>query len=120
MALSKKPKKTDNLLDYIPRRNPLLEWRQTGEGRVQLTVHRTGMLNWVSQKLFKAPESSTVDLDEYGSFLWLRIDGERTVEELARQLKEQYGEQAEPLYERLVQYMKILKNNKFIELYHSL
>ncbi|MFO7729520.1 MAG: PqqD family protein [Spirochaetia bacterium] len=110
-------KKNDgNLLDYVPRRNPLLEWRQTEEGAVQITVCRTGVLNWISQALFKAPKKSTVNLDKYGSFIWLYIDGERTVEQLARQLKEQYGEEAEPLYERLVQYMRILKNNKFIEL----
>lgn len=114
MALSKKH--DGNLLDYIPRRNPLLEWRRTEKGTVQVFVYRTGMLNWLSQVLFKAPKCSTVDLEEYGSFLWLCMDGERTVEQLARQLKEQYGEEAEPLYERMVQYIKILKNNKFIEL----
>jgi hypothetical protein len=115
-----KRKHEGNLLDYVPRRNPLLEWRQKEDGIVQLTVRRTGVLNRLSQKLFKAPESSTIDLDAFGSFLWLRINGERTVEELAAALKERYGEQAEPLYERLVQYMKILKNNKFIELHPQL
>jgi hypothetical protein len=114
--MSRIKKNEGNLLDYVPRRNPLLDWRTREDGNVQLKVHRTGVLNWVSQKFFKAPESSTIDLDDFGSFLWLRINGDRNVQELARLLKERYGDQAEPLYERLVQYMRILKNNKFIEL----
>ena len=48
------------------------------------------------------------------SFLWKRINGERTVGQLAQQLKEQFGDQAEPLYDRLVKYMQILRNNEFI------
>ena len=47
-------------------------------------------------------------------FLWKRINGERTVGQLAQQLKEQFGDQAEPLYDRLVKYMQILHNNEFI------
>ena len=43
-----------------------------------------------------------------------RINGERTVGQLAQQLKEQFGDQAEPLYDRLVKYMQILRNNEFI------
>ena len=30
------------------------------------------------------------------------------------ELKEAYGERAEPLYDRLVKYMQILHNNRFI------
>ena len=33
---------------------------------------------------------------------------------LARKMKEQFGEKAGPLYDRLVKYMQILHNNEFI------
>ena len=33
---------------------------------------------------------------------------------LCQELKEAYGEKAEPLYDRLVKYMQILRNNRFI------
>lgn len=44
----------------------------------------------------------------------MRIDGVKTVGQLALELKEAYGERAEPLYDRLVKYMQILHNNRFI------
>ena len=49
-----------------------------------------------------------------GSFLWKQIDGEKTVGQLADALKAQFGKDAEPLYDRLVKYMQILRNNRFI------
>ena len=52
--------------------------------------------------------------EKRNGFLWKRINGERTVGQLAQQLKEQFGDQAEPLYDRLVKYMQILRNNEFI------
>ena len=37
-----------------------------------------------------------------------------TVEELAQLVHEEFGEKAEPLYDRLVKYLQILHNNGFI------
>lgn len=50
-----------------------------------------------------------------GNFVWPLIDGTRTVYEIAQLVKEEFGEKAEPLYERLVQYIQNLENYGFIE-----
>ena len=63
---------------------------------------------------FNRPRISHIDLDEMGSFLFRQMDGQRTVGQLAELLHAEFGERAEPLYDRLVQYMKILHNNDFI------
>ena len=63
---------------------------------------------------FTPPRVSHIKLDEYGSFLWKEIDGKRTVGDLALRMKAQFGAGAEPLYDRLVKYMQILRNNQFI------
>ena len=34
--------------------------------------------------------------------------------ELSQRMKAQFGDGAEPLYDRLVKYMQILRNNEFI------
>ncbi len=51
-----------------------------------------------------------------GSFIWKQIDGKKTIYEIALLVKDRYQEEAEPLYDRLIQYINILKNNKFIDL----
>ena len=55
-----------------------------------------------------------IDLDEMGSFIFPLIDGERTVGQIAQLVRERFGADAEPLYERLAKYMQILRNNGFI------
>jgi hypothetical protein len=50
---------------------------------------------------FKIPLCKKIEFDEYASFVFLLIDGERTVSRLAELLDEKYGEAAHPLYERL-------------------
>ena len=49
-----------------------------------------------------------------GSFIWPLIDGKRTIYDIALLVKEKYGDKAEPLYNRLVQYMRNLEDYGFI------
>ena len=76
-------------------------------------VHR-GFYAWIAQKFFHRPRVSHIDLDAMGSFIFQRIDGQRTVGAIAELVKVEYGKKAEPLYERLIKYMQILHNNGFI------
>jgi len=55
-------------------------------------------------------------LDRVGSFVWIHIDGNRTIYDIARLIKDEFKDEVEPLYGRLIQYMNILKNNGFIDL----
>ena len=54
-------------------------------------------------------------LDEFGSFVWLSIDGKNTVFDIGGKVKEEFGEEAEPLYPRLIQFLNVLKEVKYIE-----
>ena len=76
-------------------------------------VHR-GFYDRIAQKFFHTPRVSHIALDEYGSFLWKEIDGVQSVGALAQRMKARFGDDAEPLYDRLVKYMQILHNNEFI------
>jgi hypothetical protein len=56
----------------------------------------------------KIPVYKRVKLDGFGSFIFLQIDGKRTVEEIGHLLDEKYGEEAHPLYERLLLFLNYI------------
>lgn len=84
-------------------------------GNVTLFQENKGVFHFLAQKILKKPKVSQIHLDEMGNFVWPLIDGTRTVYEIAQLVKEEFGEKAEPLYERLVQYIQNLENYGFIE-----
>ena len=112
--MAKKTK--ENYLDYVPVMNPQNTWDEK-DGKVTIHMVHRGFYDKLAQKFFHTPRVSHIDLDGYGSFLWKQIDGSKTVGALAEILRKEYGPQAEPLYDRLVKYMQILRNNRFIYFY---
>ncbi len=109
----KKQKTSVNYLELKPSRNPLIKWSEKN-GDVALELENKGVMNRIFQVLLKKPKISYIHLDEMGSFIWPVLDGEKTVQALGLEVKEKFGEKAEPLYERLIQYLKILESYKFI------
>ena len=103
-----------NYLDFIPVINPQNDWSADGDGTVTIHMVHRGFYAAVAQRFFHTPRVSHIRLDAYGSFLWKEIDGTKSVGDLAQGMKAQFGAQAEPLYDRLVKYMQILRNNRFI------
>lgn len=64
----------------------------------------------------RIPEVKKMELDDKISFVFKKIDGTNSIEELGNQLKAEYGEDAEPLYPRLLLMISHLeKNEKIIE-----
>ena len=106
--------KKENYLDYIPKKSNKIHWKEKEEGLIQLIVYRDSLLEKIIRKLFFTPDRYTIDLDRMGSFIWNHIDGEKSIYEISQLIKDEFKEEAEPLYERLIQYMNILKNNKLI------
>lgn len=106
--------KSGNYLDKVPMRKPFLTWETAEDGNIVLLVENKGFFHWMAQKLLKKPRISKIHLEEMGSFVWLHIDGERSIYEIGELLKKQFGEKAEPLYERLVPYMQSLVECSFI------
>lgn len=101
-------------MDYIPVCNPQYTWDADKKGIVTVHVVNKGFYNWIAQKVFKRPKTSHISLDKYGSFVWRQMDGVRNVHEISKLVSKQFGEEAEPLLPRLVQYIQILYQNKFI------
>ena len=107
-------KKKENYLDYIPAISPKHSWDADEDGKVTVHMVHRGFYAWIAQRFFHRPRVSHIALDTMGSFIFPRIDGEKTVGDIALLVKERFGDQAEPLYARLAKYMQILRNNGFI------
>jgi len=109
-------KKKNNFLEMVPKRVEKIKWIVLNDGKVQIVIDRNGFFDKLVRFFVKTPEVMRIDLDEYGSYVWKAIDGEKTIYEICEKLKEKFGEDVEPLYERFGTYINILKNNKFIEI----
>lgn len=103
-----------NYLDYIPVCAPEYSWRHDQQNRVIVEVENKGFYNCIAQKIFKRPRISHISLDEYGSFVWQQMDGQRTIYEIAGLVRQTFGPAAEPVAERLSQYFQVLYRNHFI------
>lgn len=109
--MAKKTK--ENYLDFVPAVNPRNTWDEQ-DGKVTIHMVHRGFYAAIAQKFFHTPRVSHIDLDAMGGFIFRQIDGRRTVADIAQLVKAEFGKDAEPLYDRLVKYMMILRNNGFI------
>lgn len=113
MRKKKQQKQVDkNYLDHIP----VIEkkWELSEDGLVEVTVENTGFYNSLAQKVFKKPRFSFIKLDKYGSFVWQQIDGEKSIYEIGKSLKNRHKEAGTQLYERLSAYFGILERNGYV------
>ena len=113
--MKKKEIISENFLERVPVPNRLLNWQTTDDGKVELFVENTGLFNRIAQKLFGKPEITHVHLDTVGSFVWPLLDGERNIIGIGKLVKKHFGEKAEPLYERLAEFFRILDSYHFVE-----
>ncbi len=113
--MKKKPQISENYLEKKPVKTAGLGWSVDEDGAVTLELENTGVMNRIAQKLIGKPKISYIHLDKMGDFIWPIIDGEKTISEIGTEVHKHFGDDAEPLYERLAQYFKILENYGFIE-----
>lgn len=111
----KKETVTGNYLDFIPVHRESCCYRMGDSGDVTILQENRGLFHWIAQKVFHRPRISQIHLDEMGNFIWPLMDGERTVYDIAMLVREEFGEKAEPLFQRFVQYVKNLESYGFVE-----
>ncbi len=116
--MSRKENKTGNVSENYLERRPVrpehIRWSTDEEGIVTLDIENTGVMNRIAQKLFRKPKVTHIHLDQMGSFVWPLMDGEKSIVNIGVFVKEHFGEEAEPLYERLVKFFQILDSYSFV------
>ena len=112
-------KSKKNFLDYVPKISESISFETKEDGSLMMIVRNEGFYNRIAQKFFKKSPVSEIELDEMGSFVIPLIDGNRSVYDIAALVKEHFGDKAEPLYPRIVKYMKILQSYNYISFKHA-
>lgn len=107
--------KTENLLDIVFRISPQTIYDVKENGLVVIKEKQDRKI----QKFFRKiggyiPEYRRIDLDTFSSFVFLQIDGHRTVREIGQILEKEYGDRVKPVYERLSVFLNAI-NNRYIE-----
>lgn len=113
MVFGKKKTKSLNFLELTPIR--VYEFRKREDGLVDVYVPRFSnpfakkyLLRYFKKPYFHA------NLDEYGSYLWEKIDGKLKVENLIEIMKERFGSKIEPAVERTLLFFSQLYQAGFI------
>lgn len=110
-----KKKSQENYLERCPVKPDRFTWSADENGIVTLDIENKGIMNRIFQKLLKKPKVTHIHLDEIGSFIWQLIDGERKIMDMGEPLEGQFGEKAQPTYERLAKFFQILESYNFVE-----
>lgn len=104
---------TDNLLERIPCRCAREVARREGRARVEFTRFRSGA-GRLFGRFFRASETIKLTLDEKSTAVWDLIDGRTDVRHIADEMGKRYGQDIEPLYDRLAELLAILEKNRLI------
>ncbi len=108
-----KENKEVNLLELIPIRN--IQWKSDDQGKVILLKPKFKnkfLVKYILPRM-KRPFYK-VKLDKMGSFFWKNCDGEKNVKEIARLHREKFGDDAEPVLDRVSLFVQDLDRNHFI------
>jgi hypothetical protein len=104
-----------NLLDLKPTR--LVECERSAEDRAILLRPK---FTWKPLAKLLQPRLPRpyfkVHLDDIGTFVWDRIDGQTTVGAIADAAREHFGDKIEPVHERLKSFLYQLESGEFIKI----
>ena len=100
-------------MDYVPVKNPKVEYETAENGRVTVFIEWKGFHNRIAQKFFHRPRVSDVKMDELGSFVWLAIDDHKDVHQLSKEFDERFPKKEKSLA-RLIKFLEIVRDNDMI------
>lgn len=108
-----KKKDSKNYLDFVPEKNPEIEYEADEDGIITVLIKWKGFYHKIAQKLFRRPRVSDIRLDELGSFVWNAVDGKKDVHQISKELEQQFPKMEKPV-PRLIKYLEILHDNHLI------
>lgn len=104
-----------NLLEMYPA--PAIRWEQAEDGLITLFTARFSN-KWMVKHVLPRMKNQDlqIHLDEFGSWVWQQIDGRTTVFQIAKNLREKFGDKVDPIYDRLGLFINHLARRQFISL----
>ncbi|WP_411680316.1 PqqD family protein [Clostridium thailandense] len=102
----------EEVLNIIFKISNNLEYEVDKEGIVTILEKQDHKVQRFFRKLkFGIPEYKKISMDEYGSYVFLQIDGKKTVRDIGEELEVKYGDKAHPIYERLLLFLNHIDVN---------
>ncbi|WML33587.1 PqqD family protein [Clostridium sp. OS1-26] len=106
------PSSNEEVLNIIFKIPDTLEYEVSKDNIVTILEKQDHKIQKFFRKLkFRIPEYKKITLDEYGSYVFLQIDGKKTVKDIGENLESKYGDKAHPLYERLLLFLNHIDVN---------
>lgn len=106
------PSSNEEVLNIIFKIPDTLEYEVSKDNIVTILEKQDHKVQKFFRKLkFRIPEYKKITLDEYGSYVFLQIDGKKTVKDIGENLEVKYGDKAHPLYERLLLFLNHIDVN---------
>ena len=95
-----------------------ITWEDGPENQAVLLVprfRRGPLAKWLQPRL-KKPHIR-VKLDRIGSFVWRRMDGTKSFNQVVGEMRSEFGDSIEPAEARLIKFFSLLHKDKFVELF---
>lgn len=105
-------KAADNFLLYIPVKNHN-NWMQK-DNIIYLVFRHDRPIERFAAWLTRKPTIRDIKLDKLGTRVWQLMDGNTTVFKIGQLLSQEYGKGCEPVYERLIVYLRYLNRKGWI------
>lgn len=102
-----------NYLELTPLAKHSYEIRSDGQLDVLVPRFKTELAKKFLMPRGKSPYIRA-NLDEFGSEVWLLLDGNKKVKQIAEALLAKFGERIEPVNQRLTMFLTQLYRNGFI------
>ncbi|MCD6524372.1 MAG: PqqD family protein [Thermococcus sp.] len=102
----------EEYLELIPVPNPKVRLKKIDD-KYYLLIPMDSKLDFLARRLHG--DYRRIELDEIGAYTWELCDGRRTVREIGKALRARFGEEVEPLYERLVTFLFELAKRYLVE-----
>ena len=101
-------------LDLIPMINNDNLWITGANDRIVINTKRKGFVQKMGLKNFSEPKERQLELDGYGSIVWKKIDGHKTIRDIAEEIMRELGEEREFAKQRAAMFFKMLKMHGLI------
>ncbi|MBM4174556.1 MAG: PqqD family protein [Ignavibacteria bacterium] len=110
----KKNKEYVNFLDLTPIKEYEHEFLDGGFINILIPKFKSRFMVENIMPRLKSPYIKA-KLDEFGSAVWLLIDGYRNVDEISQKLIEKFGDRIQPVHERTTRFLSLLHSHKMIK-----
>lgn len=102
----------EDVLNIIYKKNEDISFELDDKNIVIILNKQEHKIQKIFRKIgFKIPEYQKIEMDKVSSYIFLLIDGKKTVKEIGEIVDEHFGEKIHPLYERLLLFLNHIDVN---------